>query len=132
MVEARLRVIYGDTDQMGVVYYANYFRYFEFARSEFLRAKGGAYRQFESEGVFLPVVDAQCTYKASAKYDDLLLIRARISEVRRASLIFTYEIFRDEDALLLCTGTTVHACVGKDGRPIRMPERLKVVLTPEA
>jgi acyl-CoA thioester hydrolase len=56
MVEARLRVIYGDTDQMGVVYYANYFRYFEFSRSEFFRGMGGSYREFEKEGLFLPVL----------------------------------------------------------------------------
>jgi acyl-CoA thioester hydrolase len=130
MVEARLRVIYGDTDQMGVVYYANYFRYFEFSRSEYLRAKGAAYRQFEHDGVLLPVVDASCTYKASARYDDMLLIRAEVSEVRRASLVFVYEVLREEDGVLLCTGRTVHACVGKDGRPVRMPERLKEILNP--
>jgi acyl-CoA thioester hydrolase len=131
MVEAKLRVIYGDTDQMGVVYYANYFRYFEFSRSEFLRAKGFAYRQFEHEGVLLPVVDAQCSYKASARYDDLLTIRVDVVELRRASLVFAYEVLRDEDQQLLCTGRTVHACVGRDQRPMRMPEKLKELLTPK-
>ncbi|HZA14263.1 MAG TPA: thioesterase family protein, partial [Myxococcaceae bacterium] len=64
-VEAKLRVIYGDTDQMGVVYYANYFRYFEFARSEYFRAKGGSYRELEQEGRHLPVIEASCSYKAA-------------------------------------------------------------------
>ncbi|MBX5480298.1 MAG: acyl-CoA thioesterase [Myxococcaceae bacterium] len=122
MVEARLRVIYGDTDQMGVVYYANYFRYFEFARSEYFRAKGGSYATLEKEGSFLPVVEASCTYKAPAKYDDVLLIRTEVSELKRASLAFSYEIRREGDGQLLCTGRTIHACVGKDGRPMRLPE----------
>ena len=122
MVEAKLRVIYGDTDQMGVVYYANYFRYFEFARSEYFRALGGSYRALEKEGSFLPVVDAQCSYKASAKYDDLLVIRAQVGELKRASLTFTYEIRREGEDRVLCTGRTVHACVSREGRPVRLPD----------
>lgn len=125
MAEARLRVIYGDTDQMGVVYYANYFRYFEFARSEYFRALGGSYRELEREGFLLPVVEASCQYKVSARYDDVLLIRPRLTEVRRVSLTFTYDIHREgEQDTLLCTGRTVHACVGRDGRPTRMPDTL--------
>jgi acyl-CoA thioester hydrolase len=122
MVEARIRVIYGDTDQMGVVYYANYFRYFELARSEYFRARGGSYQELEKEGRYLPVVEASCSYKAPAKYDDVIVIRAEVTEVRRASLTFTYEVRRDADAQVLCTGTTVHACVGRDGKPVRIPE----------
>jgi acyl-CoA thioester hydrolase len=125
MNEARLRVIYGDTDQMGVVYYANYFRYFEFARSEYFRAKGGSYRDLEREGALLPVVEAHCDYKSSALYDDLLLIRTRVSELKRASLTFSYELFREGHLERpLCTGHTRHACVGRDGRPARLPEAL--------
>ncbi len=132
MVEARLRVIYGDTDQMGVVYYANYFRYFEFARSEYLRARGGSYRTLEAEGFLLPVVEASCQYKASARYDDMLLIRAWVSELRRASLTFTYELLREgEPPTLLCTGRTVHACIGREGRPQRLPSSLLGVLEVE-
>ncbi len=132
MVEARLRVIYGDTDQMGVVYYANYFRYFEFARSEFFRAKGGSYRELEKEGMFLPVVEASCSYKASAKYDDLLVIRTWISELKRASLTFAYEIRREGEDRILCTGRTIHACIGRDGRPVRLPDAIVSVLGPES
>jgi acyl-CoA thioester hydrolase len=123
MVEARLRVIYGDTDQMGVVYYANYFRYFEFARSEYFRARGGSYREMEREGLLLPVVEATASYKSSARYDDVLLIRTRVSEVRRVSLTFCYDLFREGDPdALLCTGRTVHACVKRDGKPTRLPD----------
>jgi acyl-CoA thioester hydrolase len=132
MVEARVRVIYGDTDQMGVVYYANYFRYFEFARSEYFRAHGGSYRDLERKGRFLPVVEASCSYKGPARYDDLLLIRTEISELRRASLTFAYELRRQSDERILCTGRTVHACVGPDGKPVRIPEQLATLLQPSA
>ncbi|AKF82321.1 thioesterase family protein [Myxococcus sp. MISCRS1] len=129
MVEARLRVIYGDTDQMGVVYYANYFRYFEFARSEFFRARGGSYRELEGSGLMLPVAEASCAYKAPARYDDVLVIRASVSELRRASVVFTYELFREgEPRTLLCTGRTLHACVGRDGKPTRLPESVARLL----
>ena len=129
MVEARIRVIYGDTDQMGVVYHANYFRYFEFSRGEFFRAHGGSYRELERDGLLLPVVEANVAYKAPARYDDLLRVRVRVSELRRASLTFAYEVVR-EDApdKLLTTGHTVHACTGRDGRPTRLPEPLVSLL----
>jgi len=129
MVEARLRVIYGDTDQMGVVYHANYFRYFEFSRIEFFRSHGRNYRDLERDGILLPVVEATAHYKAPARYDDLLVIRPTLSEVRRVSLTFTYEIVRDEEpSRILCTGHTVHACVGRDGRPTRLPDAVLQLL----
>lgn len=124
MSEARVRVIYGDTDQMGVVYHANYFRYFEVARIEFLRAKGSSYRDIEREGVMLPVVEVHCHYKAPARYDDLLVIEASVSAVRRASLSFEYVVRREGEAQILCTGSTTLACVNKEGRPMRLPERI--------
>jgi acyl-CoA thioester hydrolase len=132
MVEARLRVIYGDTDQMGVVYYANYFRYFEFARSEFFRAHGGSYRDLEQSGLLLPVVEADARYKRSARYDDQLVIRTTLSELRHASLVFTYELLREGDPAVLCTGRTLHACVGRDGKPQRLPEALTRLKAPAA
>ncbi|WP_224360704.1 acyl-CoA thioesterase [Hyalangium versicolor] len=123
MVEARVRVIYGDTDQMGVVYHANYFRYFEFSRMEFFRLRGGSYRDMEREGFMLPVVEATCQYRTPARYDDVLLIRPTVSELRRASILFTYEVVReDASSTVLCTGSTLHACVGRDGKPRRFPE----------
>ena len=127
-VDARLRVIYGDTDQMGVVYYANYFRYFEFARSEYFRAVGGSYSVLEAKGSFLPVVEATASYRAPAKYDDVLIIRAEVSEMRRASLTFQYEIRRDGAEQVLCTGKTIHACIGRDGRPTRLPDEVAKLL----
>jgi acyl-CoA thioester hydrolase len=125
MVEARIRVIYGDTDQMGVVYHANYFRYFEVARGEFFRARGGSYRDLEGEGLMLPVVEATAAYKSPARYDDVLLVRARVGGLKRVSLTFHYELWREgAPEALLCTGQTVHACVDRDGKLTRLPPAL--------
>ena len=123
MVEARIRVIYGDTDQMGVVYHANYFRYFELSRMELIRSRGSSYREMEREGLALPVVEATASYKSPARYEDMLLVRPRVSEVKRVSLTFTYEIFREGGPdTPLCTGRTVHACVTREGKPTRLPD----------
>jgi acyl-CoA thioester hydrolase len=123
MVRTEIRVIYGDTDQMGVVYYANYLRFFEAARNEFIRAKGLRYRDFEAEhGLLLPVVEASVKYKQPARYDDLVAVEISLGEARRASARFDYRIVRGEE--LLATGHTVHACVGLDGRVQRMPKGL--------
>jgi acyl-CoA thioester hydrolase len=123
MVETRIRVIYGDTDQMGVVYYANYLRFFEAGRNEFLRAKGMTYRDFEEQSrLQLPVVEASVSYRLPARYDDLLDVETALAEVRRASARFGYRVLRGED--LIATGHTVHACVGLDGKVQRMPQDL--------
>jgi acyl-CoA thioester hydrolase len=118
-----IRVIYGDTDQMGVVYYANYLRYFEAARNEFIRAKGLRYRDFEQElRLMLPVVEANVQYHKPARYDDLLTVEIALTEARRASARFGYRIVRDGEVLV--TGHTVHACVDPEGRVQRMPREL--------
>ncbi len=127
-VEARLRVIYGDTDQMGVVYYANYFRFFEFARSEYFRARGGSYVDVEKGGHRLPVFEASCSYKAPARYDDLLIIKVKITELRRASLVFEYDIRKEGAPAILVTGSTSHACINFDGRPTAFPEDVIALL----
>jgi acyl-CoA thioester hydrolase len=123
MVKTELRVIYGDTDQMGVVYYANYLRFFEASRNEFIRAKGLRYRDFEAEfSLRLPVIEAHVSYKVPARYDDLLTVEIALAEVRRASARFDYRILRGDE--LLATGHTLHACVDLDGRVRRMPPTL--------
>ncbi|MCU0696420.1 MAG: acyl-CoA thioesterase [Myxococcaceae bacterium] len=121
VVEARTRVIYGDTDQMGVVYYANYFRYFELSRSEFFRSLGGSYVELEREGYGLPVVEASARYQAPARYDDVIVVEVRLAELRRASLRFEYVVHRDTPREVLVTGHTVHACVGPGGKPTGLP-----------
>ncbi len=121
MVTMQIRVIYGDTDQMGVVYYANYLRYFEAARSEFIRAKGLRYRDLESVyRMMLPVTEAAIQYRQPARYDDLLSVEITLSEARRASARFEYRILRGEQ--LLVSGHTVHACVSVDGKVQRLPK----------
>ncbi|HET8733555.1 MAG TPA: thioesterase family protein [Anaeromyxobacteraceae bacterium] len=121
MVRCEYRVIYGDTDQMGVVYYANYLRLFEFGRTEFLRAKGLSYTEFESrEKLMLPVSEAGVSYLQPARYDDLVGIEVSLVQLKRASARFHYAIRRGED--LLATGFTVHACVDATGRICRLPK----------
>jgi len=118
------RVIYGDVDAMGIVYYANYFRLFERGRGHLIRSLGLPYRQIEEQGFALPVTEAYCHYHASAAYDELLALRTEITGIRRASLRFDYEVFRDGEEHLkpLATGHTVHACVNRDNRIVRVPD----------
>jgi len=123
MVKTEIRVIYGDTDQMGVVYYANYLRYFEAGRNELIRAKGLRYRDFETRfSLRLPVVEAAVSYRLPARYDDLLTVETSLAEVKRASARFGYRILRESE--LLATGHTLHACVDPEGRVQRMPPEL--------
>jgi acyl-CoA thioester hydrolase len=123
MVRTEIRVIYGDTDQMGVVYYANYLRYFEAGRNEFIRAKGMRYREFEATyRLLLPVVEAAVSYRMPARYDDLLAVETSLVEAKRASARFGYRILREGE--VLATGHTVHACVDPVGRVQRMPREL--------
>jgi acyl-CoA thioester hydrolase len=127
MVKTEIRVIYGDTDQMGVVYYANYLRYFEIGRNEYLRAHGVRYRELEAQyHLFLPVVDAQVSYKSPARYDDLLGLETLVTRIGRASVRFEYRVVRGET--LLATGHTVHACVGSAGRVQPLPAEVTQLL----
>ncbi len=118
----RTRVIYRDTDQMGVVYYANYFGWMEAARTEYLRALGWSYRQMEATGLFLPVVHAQCDYKAPARYDDQVCVTARIAELTRIRLEFHYDIRVDDREGVIATGLTRHIFTGPDWKPRRAGE----------
>ncbi len=125
MTRARLRVIYGDTDQMGVVYHANYLRFFEASRNEFFRARGGNYRDLEADGLLLPVVEANVKYLAPAHYDDLIEIEVGVDELKRATFAFTYVLRREGEEKVLATGRTVHACLDRaTGRPVRIPDAL--------
>jgi acyl-CoA thioester hydrolase len=129
---ARTRVIYGDTDQMGMVYYANYLRYFEIARNEYLRAAGATYRKFEeTHGLMLPVVEAQVSYHRSARYDDELVILAAVHARGAASVRFEYEIHRapgDVPGEKLVSGRTIHACITREGRVVRLPDDLRAAV----
>jgi acyl-CoA thioester hydrolase len=118
------RVIYGDTDQMGVAYYANYLRWFEQGRSEFLRQIGLPYSIIERQGFHFPVVEVSCRYVESARYDELIQIETELCECRRASLTFKYVLWRDSDRSTIATGTTEHACTDLTGKIIRIPKIL--------
>ena len=118
------RVIYGDTDQMGVVYYANYLRWFETGRSEFLRQIGLPYSMIEQQGFNFPVVEVTCRYAQSARYDDVVRIETQLTEVGRAALSFNYRIRRESDDCILATGLTRHASIDNSGRITRIPQTL--------
>jgi acyl-CoA thioester hydrolase len=128
-IVSRLRVRYAETDKMGVVYYANYFVWFEVGRTDLLRQSGWNYRDMESEGFGLPVIEAQCTYRESAKYDDEIEVRTTGTMLSPVRVRFSYEILRAVDAATLATGTTVHATLGRNGRPCRLPERVRTMLS---
>jgi len=124
--ETLARVRYKETDQMGMVYYGNYFTFFEIGRVEYMRERGIAYKQMETEDdSFIVVAEAHCRYLRPARYDDLLRIRTRVSEARRRSIRFAYEILRDGSAELLATGETVHVICNREGRPKSLPEKYR-------
>ena len=116
---------YAETDKMGVVYHANYFVWFEVGRADLLRHAGWTYREMESEGFSLPVIEAHCDYKQPARYDDELEVRVEAALASPARVAFTYEVVRPSDAQTLVTGRTIHAAVDRDGRPCRLPDRVK-------
>jgi acyl-CoA thioester hydrolase len=125
---ARVRVIYGDTDQMGMVYYANYLRYFEIARNEYLRVAGANYRTFEeTHGLMLPVVEAHASYHRPARYDDELVISAAVQVRGAATARFDYEIHRGHGERL-ASGYTIHACITREGRVVRLPDAMRAAL----
>lgn len=121
-----IRVIFGDTDQMGVVYYANYLRYFEASRAAFLRSLGQSQGFLDAMDVALPVVEAHCRYRRPAHYEDLLTVNVDVSEVRGASMRFAYLVTRD--GTLLADGFTLHACINASGRPKRIPGELLALI----
>lgn len=125
-IDHRLRVRYCETDRMGVAHHGSYVLWFEEARTEWLRAHGASYRELEDAGTLMLVVAVEVRYLKSVTYDDEIVIRTEVGELRRASLRFDYEV-RDHRGDLVATGSTTLACVGRDGRPRRLPAQL----TPE-
>jgi acyl-CoA thioester hydrolase len=117
-----IRVRYGETDQMGVSYYANYFVWFEESRTEYFRSLGILYTKFEEQGIFLPVVEAHSRYHSPTKYDDLIVCRTWISEMRRTSLRFSYEIFKKDTNNLVVEGWTVHVFANEKFKPVKIPQ----------
>jgi acyl-CoA thioester hydrolase len=127
------RVRYAETDQMGVVYYSNYFVWFEIGRTDYCRQHGFAYRDMEKEdGLCIIVAEARCRYKAPARYDDEIEVRTALRDVRRRVLTFVYEVYRQSDETLLAEGETVHVITDLEGRPRALPDKYRDLLVSEA
>jgi acyl-CoA thioester hydrolase len=126
--DTTVRVRYAETDQMGVVYHANYLIWFEVGRVELMRALGIEYKRMELEDdCHIVVADVQCRYHASARYDEVLRVRTRIAESRNRTIRFSYEVFRDTDQELLAVGETLHVICGSNGKPKRLPEKYRAI-----
>jgi acyl-CoA thioester hydrolase len=121
--EARVRVRYAETDQMGVVYHSNYLIWFEVGRVEFIRQMGLDYKQMEEEGCGIAVVDVRVRYRSPARYDDELVIETKLLAARGAVIRFGYRILRAADGVLLCKGETFHVCVGMDMKKRTLPQK---------
>ena len=116
------RVRYAECDAMGYLHHGRYWEYFEHTRTELLRARGIRYRDLEARGVFFVVYKVACTYRLPIRYDDLVTVTARVDRITRTRVDHSYEISRD--GRRACDASSTLACVGRDGRPIAMPEAL--------
>ncbi len=122
------RVIYADTDNMGVAYYANYLRWFEIGRTELLRTWGLPYREIESRGLLLPVAEAKCKYATPARYDQVLTIEAALDPEYKGGLKIDYRILSQDEKVLHATGYTRHAFVNHEGRVVRPPKFIRELI----
>ena len=120
-----IRVRYAETDKMGVVYYANYFVWFEVARADLLRSLGWTYREMEHAGVALPVIEAHCDYHRPARYDEEMEVRAKGRMLSPVRMEFTYEVVRRDDQMVSASGRTIHAALDPAGKPCRLPDRIR-------
>lgn len=118
----KIRVIYADTDAMGIVYHTNYIKWFEIGRNEFLRQAGLQYSEIESRGFYLPLTTVHCQYLIPAKYDQVLIIETIIDYIKRATAKFNYHIWDDQMKKILVEGYSIHACTNAEGKVRRMPQ----------
>jgi len=129
VVETVLRVRYAETDAMGIVYHTNYIIWFEVGRGEFLRQRGGDYRQFEEQGFYLPVTEVDARFVAPARYDDLVVVRTSVAELRSRSVTMYYEVVTLDTGQILVTGHTKHFCTDREGMVRRFPPELVEAFT---
>lgn len=122
-----IKVRYKETDQMGVVYHGNYFTWFDIGRTEFLKNLGLLYSQLEEKGILLPVIEANCKYIKPAKYDDEIVINAKLVMLKGVRLKFQYTLYRKEDNILIAEGYTTHAFVDKNLMPINFKRKYNEV-----
>ncbi len=126
--DVEVRVRYAETDQMGMAHHTSYLVWFEAGRTEFIRAQGRSYAQVEQGGWWLVVVEAYCRYRRPARYDDVLIVRTHLRDIRPATLAFGYQVLRGADGAVLADGHTVHAAVDRTGRPRRIPDDIRRLL----
>ncbi|MFH0764273.1 MAG: thioesterase family protein [Candidatus Omnitrophota bacterium] len=126
--ETEIRVRYQETDNMGVVYYANYLTWFEVARTEYFRAAGLVYRKLEEKGIYLMVASASCQYRSPARYDDVVKLHAWVPELKNSSLKFAYKLFVGEK--VIAQGESVHVFTDARGKPTRIPEEVRRLFHP--
>ena len=124
--ETEIRVRYAETDKMGVVHHSNYLIWFEFGRSDFCRARGFSYKEMEEkDNALMVVAEAYCRYKSPAFYEDVLVVRTKVEELRSRSLRFIYEVYRPSDMALLAEGETMHLVTDKNKKVRTIPETYK-------
>lgn len=131
--ETEIRVRYAETDKMGIVHHSNYLIWFEAGRSDLCRARGFSYKAMEEEdGALMVVAEAYCRFKSPAFYEDILVIRTQVAEIRSRSIRFIYEIYRPSDAMLLAEGETLHVVTDNDKKVRQIPEVYKERLAGDA
>jgi acyl-CoA thioester hydrolase len=128
VTEERIRVRYGETDQMGHAYYANYLFWFEQARGGWCRDRGFTYRELEAMGFFLPVVEVHVRYSGEVRYDDLVVVRTQVTEIKRASIRFDYEIFNETQGTQTTVGHSWHVLMGRARKAISIPPAVREML----
>ncbi|HEX7535210.1 MAG TPA: thioesterase family protein [Syntrophales bacterium] len=116
-----IRVIYADTDAMGIVYHTNYIKWFEIGRTELLRSVGIVYAEMEAQGYNLPLTEVYCNYLFPAKYDQIVVVETELEYLKRASMKFIYAIWDEDREKALVEGYTVHACTNNLGKIVRIP-----------
>jgi len=126
-VEARVRVRYAETDQMGIAYHANYLVWMEVGRVEYYRASGFRYRDLEAEGILLAVVEAHCRYLSPALYDEEVIVRTGIEEATPRGVRFSYRISSGEDGRLLAEGSTKHVFCGRNRKATKLPKQFHAI-----
>ena len=127
----KIRVIYADTDALGIVYHTNYIKWFEVGRGELLRELGIPYSQIENMGYYLPLTEVNCHYLCPARYDQIVLIETQIIFVKRASIKFRFLIWDEKQEKTLVEGESVHACINKQGKIVRIPREITEQIDPE-
>lgn len=118
----KVRVIYADTDAMGIVYHTNYIKWFEVGRAELFRDRGMVYTELEARGFNLPLTEVYCHYLAPARYDDLVVVETSLVYLRRASMKFAYVLWDETETRQFAEGWSIHACTDREGRIARLPE----------